>query len=732
MKILEVYIEHATHELNRPFSYAYLGDKNVERGYRVIVPFGNQKEIIGFVSDVKNIDLSLDEYNKKTSFEIKEVIDILDEERLIDDNLWELAQKVSAYYYSPLISVFQTMLPLSIKPKSSSLKGPKIAYECYVEIIDSNEEGLTDKQKEWLRLVNKEGKILKKDFKSKTILDKLIELNKVHYVYKEKTRLIREEVKEDKPHELTDDQKRVISEFLSSEKSIFLLEGVTGSGKTEVYVRLAEHYLNMGKSVLFLVPEISLTPMMITYFEKRFNKMIAILHSGLTSGQKYDEYRRIAHGEARIVIGARSAIFAPLKNLGLIILDEEHVETYKQENIPCYHAREVAKFRSEIEGAKVILGSATPSLESKARALRNVYQLLSLPKRIHKSVLPKTTIVNLLDSQNIDRDSVLFSLPLRKAITETLEKKEQVVLLLNRRGYSPYVTCRECGHVFKCENCDITLTYHREDNMLKCHHCDHVEVYPSVCPECGSIYLSKQGFGTERIEEEIKRLFPSARTLRLDSDVSRVRQNIDKILTKFRNHEADILIGTQMIAKGHDFKDVTLVGIVLSDIGLNMPSYRSSERTFQLITQGVGRAGRGVKGGQAIIQTYMPNHYAVILGAEQNYEKFFITEMKSRKLQRYVPYMYLTLLQFFGKDEEVVDITAQNIKDRLIQEFNEEVIIVGPSSPYIKRKGEYYYKNLLLKYKNVSLIETQLDNLKSLFEGKTDVRMKIDRDPFDY
>jgi len=732
MKILDVYIEHATHELNRPFSYVYFGNKKVEKGYRVIVPFGKQKQIIGFVSDVKESSLTLEEFNFQTGFDTKEIIDVLDEERLLNENLWTLAKRVSEYYFAPLISVFQTMLPPSIKPKSSSLKGPKIAYECYVEIIDSNEDGLTDKQIEWLRLVAKEGQILKRDFKSKSILEKLLEQGKVQYVFKEKNRLIREEIKEEKPHILTDDQKRVINEFLSSSKDVFLLEGVTGSGKTEVYVNLAEHYLNKGKSVLFLVPEIALTPMMIAYFEKRFNKQTAILHSELTPAQKYDEYRRIARGDARIVIGARSAIFAPLKDLGLIILDEEHVETYKQENTPCYHAREVAKFRGEIEGAKVILGSATPSLESKARALRGVYQHLSLPKRIFKSELPKTTIVNLLDSSNLDRDSVLFSLTLRRAIKETLDRNEQVVLLLNRRGYSPYVTCRECGHVFKCDNCDITLTYHREDNMLKCHHCDHVETYPSYCPDCGSTYLSKQGFGTERIEEEIKRLFPSARTLRLDSDVSRVRLNIEKILEKFRNQEADILIGTQMIAKGHDFPNVTLVGIVLADIGLTMPSYRSSERTFQLITQGVGRAGRGIKGGQAIIQTYMPTHYAVTLGAAQDYGKFFVMEMNARKLQRYSPYMYLTSLQFLGKDEEEVELVAQNIKDRLAFMLKENVILVGPSSPYIKKKGEYYLKNLLLKYKDQSLIEESLTKVKQLFEGRSDVRLRIDRDPFDY
>ena len=732
MKLLEVYIEHATHDLNRPFSYVYFGNKKVQKGFRVLVPFGGQKQIIGFVSAVLETNKTVEELKNETGFDIKEVIDVIDEECLINDSLWELATKVSSYYYAPLISVFQTMLPPSMKPKSSSLKGPRIAYEQYVELIDDNEDGLTSKQIEWIRLLKKEGIILKKEFKSKSILDKLIDLNRVKILLKEKNRLVREEVEVIGHHKLTKDQEKVINQFTLSSSKVFLLQGVTGSGKTEVYVRLAEKYLNKGQSVLFLVPEIALTPMMIKYFEERFSKQIAILHSELTPAEKYDEYRRIARGDAKIVIGARSAIFAPLKNLGLIILDEEHSETYKQENTPCYHAREVAKFRSMIEGAKVIFGSATPSLESRARAQNGVYELLSLTKRIHQSELPKTTIVNLLDSRNLDRDSVLFSLTLRKAIEETLSRNEQVVLLLNRRGYSPYVTCRECGFVFKCENCDITMTYHREDNMLKCHHCDHVMTLPRVCPECGSIHLSKQGFGTERIEEEVNRLFKNARTLRLDSDVSKVRLNIEKILEKFRNHEADILIGTQMIAKGHDFPNVTLVGIVLADIGLTMPSYRSSERTFQLITQGVGRSGRGIKGGQAIIQTYMPEHYAVTLGAKQDYQRFYVQEMKNRKLQKYSPYMYLISFEFSSINEEKLENSANNIKEWLISSLKDDGIVIGPTSPYIKKRGPFYLKNLLLKFKNIEKIEETLAKLKQMFEGRSDIRMKIDRDPFDY
>lgn len=731
MRILEVYIEHAALDLDRPFSYAYLGDKKVEKGYRVSVPFRNQI-LIGFVSSVIETPLTKEEYEEKTAYILKEVIDVIDEECLLNDMQWKLATFLSNYYFTPLIRVLQTMLPPSLKPKSSSLKAPKIAYETYVEIVSSNEEGLTDQQIEWLRRVAKEERILKKDFRSKPILEKLIALERVKLVKEEKRRLTIKTSPMETPKALTEDQQKAIQSFLTSSKETTLLEGVTGSGKTEVYLRLAEHYIQNGKSVLFLVPEISLTPMMIEYFSRRFIEKIAILHSELTPGQKYDEYRRIASGQAKIVIGARSAIFAPLKNLGLIILDEEHVETYKQENAPCYHALEVAKWRAKEEGARILLGSATPSLESRARALKGVYGYIQLTNRIHQGALPETEIIDLLNPNSVDKDSVLFSLSLRKAMKEALDKKEQIVLLLNRRGYAPYVSCRKCGYVFKCPTCDIALSYHKEDQMLKCHHCDFVMQAPKVCPECGSTYLSKQGFGTERIEEEVTRLFPHAKTLRLDSDVSKVRQNVEKVLKKFQNQEADILIGTQMIAKGHDFQNVTLVGVVLADMGLTMPSFRSSERTFQLITQAVGRAGRGTKKGKAFIQTYMPTHYAVRLGAKQDYTHFFQIEMNSRRMQQYPPYTYLISLTLTCISEDKVHDIALEIKEMLEEENIEDLTILGPTVPYIKKQGNMFVEQLLLKYKKAEKIEIVLDKIRRKLALKSGYRLKIDRDPYDF
>lgn len=732
MQVLDVYIEHSALPLDRPFSYLYFGTKKVGRGYRVIVPFHRQKSLIGFVSQVYDTNLTKEQFEQEKGYSCKEIIDVLDEECLINEELFTLAKRISSYYFCPFIRVLQTMLPPSIKPKSSALKAPKISYESYVVGIDDNEEGLSVKQKEWLRLVMKEKRILKKDFRAKTILDKLCALGRVTIVKEEKSRLQLPESQEVKPHILTPDQKNVVETFLSSSAQTYLLEGVTGSGKTEVYAYLSEQYLARGKSVLFLVPEIALTPMMIAYFSQRFQQKIAIFHSELTPGQRYDEYRRIAQGEAQIVIGTRSAIFAPLQNIGLIILDEEHVESYKQDHAPYYHAREIAKWRAEAHRAKVLLGSATPSLESRARAMKGVYQYLSLPHRIHQHELPETQIVNLLSPKNVDRESVLFSLALRKAMEETLARDEQVVLLLNRRGYAPYVSCRECGHVFRCPQCEITLTYHHDEKMLKCHHCDYVEEMPTHCPNCGSIYLSKQGFGTERIEAETKRLFPHARVLRLDSDVARVRTNSEKTLDKFRRHEADILIGTQMIAKGHDFPNVTLVGIVLADIGLNMPSFRSSERTFQLITQGVGRSGRGKKKGKAIIQTYMPDHYAIVHAAHQDYRSFYLTEMKVRKMQQYPPFYYLTSLRIYAEQEEYIDRVAIEMKEKLEEILSDQGIVIGPSTPFIKKQGEYFIRQIFIKYKDDSRMREAVDYVNRLFQGRAGFRLQINVDPYDF
>ena len=731
MLIVETLIEYANHSLNRPFSYVYKGNKDVQKGYRVLIEF-NHREIVGYVINVKETDKTVEELEVELGFNIGEIKDVLDTSPLLNEDLLQLADQVAEYYLAPKISVLQTMLPPSLSPRKSSLKAPKVAYDQYLRAINLEEDGLTNKQIEILRLIASEDKVLKREIKSPSVITKLIELGRIEIVLEEKRRLELPEYEFEKPPVLSEEQNKVIEAFNNSNDEIYLLEGVTGSGKTEVYLALSEQVLKEGKSVLMLVPEISLTPMMMEYFIKRFNNNVAILHSELTPAEKYDEYRKIARGDCRVVIGARSAIFAPLSNIGLIILDEEHVESYKQDVVPFYHAREIAIMRGKTHKAKVLLGSATPSLESRARAQNGLYHLLLLKNRINNQKLPPTTIVNLLDYRNIDRDSYIFSKRLRQGLEKVLANHEQAILLINRRGFSTNVSCRKCGHVFKCPTCGIALTYHKSDNMLKCHHCDYVEPMPEACPECGSTYLMKTGFGTERIEEEIKRLYPEARTLRLDSDSAKIRAKIPAVIESFRRKEADILVGTQMIAKGHDFPDVTLVGVVLADIGLSMPNYRSSERAFQLITQAVGRSGRKDKMGEAIIQTYMPTHYAITLGARQDYELFYRKEMEMRKLQAYPPYTYMAAITISGKNEDVVIQAAYDSVDFLNEHFKNDGTILGPSTPYIAKVRDQNMRTVLIKFRNYKLSHDILDRYIIYFSNKKGVSISVNIDPYNF
>ena len=534
------------------------------------------------------------------------------------------------------------------------------------------------------------------------------------------------------PKKLNDDQQKVVDEFFNSDDEVYLLQGVTGSGKTEVYLHICDEYIKQNKTVLMLVPEISLTPIMSENFIKRFKGKVAILHSELTPAEKYDEYRRIANGEAQVVVGVRSAIFAPLKNIGVIILDEEHTETYKQENEPYYHAREVAIFRGKQHHCKVLLGSATPSLETRARASKGLYHFLRLDKRINDQIMPITTVVNMLDYSNIDRDSYIFSKRLREEIKLCLKNNEQIILLINRRGFSTSLSCRKCGHVFKCPNCGVALTYHHKEKMLKCHHCDYMELVPDFCPECGFDGFLKTGFGSERIDDEIKRLFPNARTLRLDSDTAKIRSKIQTTVESFRRHEADILIGTQMIAKGHDFPNVTLVGIVLADIGLTMPNYRSAERVFQLITQAVGRSGRGDKKGKAIIQTYTPSHYAITMAARQNYDLFYAYEMRIRKQQYYPPYCYMATIVISSIKEDIAVETAYTLSMQLNKQFLDNGQIIGPSAPYISFFKGKYTRVILVKYKDIPFAMEIFKKTIDILSNKSMVSISIKIDPYDF
>ncbi len=733
MKIVEVLTEYGTLALDRTFSYLYDGKKRIGERYRVRISFGPQR-VVGFVLRLIETAKSQEELEKEKGFSFKTLKeeDILDEEPLLDDSLLSLAKEVASYYFSPLICVLQTMLPPSLSPRNSTLKAPKIAYEKWVRLLDRSEEGLTDKQIELLRLVALRGPILKKEAGSASILGKLIEKRKVEIYLEEKHRLKLKEEEREQAHVLSELQEAAYRYLLESEKAVNLLEGVTGSGKTEVYLHLAERYLEQGKGVLLLVPEINLTPALMDYCLRRFGKKVAILHSGLSGAERYDEYRRIASGEARVVVGARSAVFSPIKNLGLIILDEEHVESYKQDNAPFYHAREVAIMRAKNEKAKLVLGSATPTLETRARALKGVYGYTTMKKRVNEKPLPKTTIVDLTDRHNFGKQSEKISLPLLNKIQEKLEKHEQVLLLLNRRGYWTGVECPRCGYIFVCPKCAGNMTYHKEDNMLKCHHCGHVELYPECCPKCGYTKLRRIGYGTERVVKEIKDLFPKAKVARMDSDIGKVSHQAETILRDFRDGKYDILVGTQMIAKGHDFPLLTLSAVVLADIGLALPTYRASERTFELIAQAVGRSGRSAKEGEAVIQTFNPRNYAIVYGAKQDYESFFITEMKERKIAQYPPYTYLILLNFSSKKEEKCDKAAMDFKKDLQAKNFENVTLLGPLVPYFSLENGNYRRSLLLKYKKREVLEEYLRDLLKRFSSVAGVRISINVDPLDY
>lgn len=730
MVLATVLIERSVNALNRPFTYRYPFKDKLIKGVRVLVSF-NHKNVVGYVLDVFASSLNKEEYEKESGFVLNDIIKVIDKEPLLDEEMLLLAQEVADYYLAPLISVLQCMLPPSLRPSYSALKAPKIHRVKYLAIVNESEEGLTPKQVELLRLIYQNKKVLKRDVKNKEMIKKLIALNRIREIEIEESRLKLPEFVKEQPKVLTIEQKTAINTILNSDKSITLLEGVTGSGKTEVYLTLSEQMIKKGRNVLMLVPEISLTSVMVEYFLRRFHGHVAILHSELTPAEKYDEYRRIARGEAKIVVGARSAIFAPLKNIGLIILDEEHVESYKQDVVPTYHAREIALMRAKKNHSLVVLGSATPLLETRARAIKGLYNHVKLTKRINAQPLPKTTIVDMLKGANLLNKSHMFSKKLYELIADRLNKHEQIILLINRRGFANAVTCRDCGESIKCPNCGIALTYHQSDNLLKCHHCDYVSKVPEVCPNCGSKYLSFTGFGTEKIEREVLRLFPHARTLRLDSDVGKVRNNIAKTIEKFRRQEADILIGTQMIAKGHDFPNVTLVGVVLADIGLSLPSFRNTEKVFTLIAQAIGRSGRDKKVGEAVVQTYMPKHYAITYASNQDYDGFYKQEMHVRHASQYPPYTFLISLTIKAKNEELVDDVTYQIATDLISKNYPDVKVLGPSTPYIPFDNSWHVRLILIKYKKEDKVREYIKNLLKTLQNKPSISITVNVDPFD-
>ena len=539
------------------------------------------------------------------------------------------------------------------------------------------------------------------------------------------------------PKQLTPEQQRAVEQIdqaiTAKNATTFLLEGVTGSGKTEVYLQTIAHALSQGRSALMLVPEISLTPQMVQRVKERFGKDVAMLHSALSDGERYDEWRRIERKEAKVVVGARSAIFAPLDDLGLIIIDEEHEVSYKQEDMPRYQARDVALWRGKYHNCPVVLGSATPDLATRARAQKGVYQQLNLTKRINGSSLPQVTLVDMREAVKT-APAPDFSQILLDQITERLARKEQVVLMLNRRGYSSFVLCRDCGFVLKCPNCDVSLTLHMDTHSMKCHYCGHEEAIPNRCPSCDSKKIRYYGTGTQKVQAELEKLLPEARILRMDVDTTRKKGAHERLLAKFGAHEADILLGTQMIAKGLDFPDVTLVGVLNADTSLSLPDYRSSERTFQLLTQVSGRAGRAAKTGQVVIQTYNPEHYAIQLACRQDYEQFFFYEMNLRHLNNYPPYYYTIKITVSAKSEAEAAKESFAIKKGLDQCLSPQALVLGPTpSSILKIKNRFYYQ-LVIKYKQEPALEKYLQELllQSQSGEKKGIMVVIDREPVNF
>lgn len=535
-----------------------------------------------------------------------------------------------------------------------------------------------------------------------------------------------------KAHVLTEEQAKalkIIKDCIDRhEYRTFLLHGITSSGKTEVYLQSIEECLKNGRQALMLVPEIALTPQTIERFVSRFGEMVAVIHSGLTPAKRFLEWKKIKDGVAKIVVGARSAIFSPVKDLGLVIIDEEHETTYKQEDVPRYHARDVGEERARINHCPMILGSATPSLESFHKALKGEYKLIRLTKRIDDRLLPKVKIVDMRMEVATRKKIAIFSKVLLDSIENTLRNGKQAMIFLNRRGFSTFINCKKCGLIMKCKRCDAVLVYHFEVKKLTCHYCSYSMPPPDICPKCKSSYIRYFGLGTEKVESEISRYFPRTSLARMDSDTTQKSGSHDRILGTFKSGDVSLLVGTQMIAKGLDFPAVTLVGVVSADVTLNQPDFRASERTFNLLTQVAGRAGRGEDGGEVIVQTYAPGHYSVLTAAKHDYEKFYKEEITARKQLLFPPFVHLVKVMVRARNEELTRKTADELAGAIKSEDG-TVRFSGPAPAPISRVRGYFRYNILLKTKDRGSANTLLRKVLGSFRRPHGVLIAVDVDP---
>lgn len=716
--IAKVLVEISNINIDKTFSYLVPESlyNKILIGVRVTVPFNNRL-LEGFVLDIIN--------ENDSTYELKTIVDIIDDEPILDEELLELGSFMSKKYFSTLISSYQTMLPKALKAKNKTKINKKIVK--YVKLSKNEiKEDINDSQKKIINILKTNGLVLLSELNkvSASSVKTLIKKEYIKLIEKEEFRYNTNIEMKKNIYTLTTEQEFAKNTILTSKDKVFLLHGVTGSGKTLVYMELVEEMLNAGKDSIFLVPEISLTPQMVNQFKERFGNLVAVLHSGLSDGERYDEYRKIKNGDVRIVVGARSAIFAPFKNIGIIIIDEEHTTTYKQDSNPKYSAIDIAIERARYHNSKVVLGSATPSLDSYARALKGVYKLVELKNRVANRKMP---IVEIVDLNKEFKKTGIFSKKMVDEINNTISNGEQVILLLNRRGYSSFLSCLNCGNVIKCPNCDITLTYHKSSNTLRCHYCGYGERHIEVCPNCHEKSMKNLGIGTEQIEELINNTF-NAKVVRMDLDTTSRKGAHEKIIESFRNKEYDILLGTQMISKGLDFSNVTLVGVINADTSLMLPNYKSSEYTFQLLMQTAGRSGRGNIPGKVIIQTFNPDHYAIFLAKTHDYKEFFRQEMNIRRKLSYPPYYFLTYIRIIGKDYDLISKESNKIGNKLKNELRDSVILGPTTCSVFKVKNEYRF-GITIKYKKEDNLYRVLNLIVDHYRENRFVKIDIDMNP---
>jgi len=730
--------------LRKEFDYLIpesLADR-VDVGSRVKAPFG-RRSVMGCVTAL--IDQSPHD-------KLRALIDVVGAQSLVTPKVMKLARWIGEYYCCAPETALKSVLPQAVRKEQEGWK--ESLFVSLVKNPPTEPSKLTKRQEEVLEIVRRKESLLLRELvkEAGTTSDTVRRLENKGLVaiqskIAERDPYAHENILPTQPLELNDEQARALKAINESMDAIqagstpaakYLLHGVTGSGKTEVYLQAIEHALNQGKGAIVLVPEISLTPQTVERFKARFcsgtlKTLVAVLHSHLSNGERHDEWHKIRQGRARIVIGARSAIFAPVDPLGLIIVDEEHEHSYKQEEAPRYHARDVAVVRGQMENAVVALGSATPSMESFFNARQGKYQLLEMRERADDKRMPLVRVVDMRHEFRAQKGPPIFSNKLVEAMRQRLERSEQTILFLNRRGYATSLQCQVCGYVAECPNCSVSLTYHRDEQALRCHICGHAAKAPRACPEesCQSPSIRFAGLGTQKVEETLGKLFPKANIRRMDSDVLRRKNDFRKILGEFRTGKIDILIGTQMIAKGLHFPNVTLVGIVHADLGLHIPDFRAGERTFQLLTQVAGRAGRGDVEGEVFVQSFTPFHPAIQFARRHDYEGFYDAEMEFRGQLKYPPFGRVALLTLRGRNEDKVSFSADQVRGRAEEALAglKEIKILGPTPAPLARADKQFRYQIMIRARQMVRISAKLAEMTQKLKLPDEVFLAVDIDP---